>query len=177
MVTLLCLFNYSRILSHETSLRLEVSDLALKDPLTNVYNRNILINIESLISDNKVCMAMLDIDDFKLINDTYGHVNGDDVLKRLGELFDEHLSTDDIAIRYGGEEFLLIMQEDYDHAKKKIIHIKNEFNNFKYVWMKNSVTFSAGVVEYIKNQTLKDCIAEADKKLYAAKINGKNQVL
>lgn len=97
------------------NLRASLSDLSLHDPLTNLYNRRYLNDILSReltrVAREKsiLCVAMLDIDDFKKFNDHYTHLAGDEVLKGIGQLLKNFFRESDLAFRFGGEEFVVIL--------------------------------------------------------------------
>jgi len=175
--TMYVFFNYSKILSKETTLRLKASTLALKDSLTGVYNRNILESLNALIEDKTIIVALIDIDNFKFINDTYGHIYGDQVLTYLGELLNQHMDQNDIAIRYGGEEFLLILELNVSEATHLLNKIRQGFASKTYEWHDGSITLSGGLTVHHSNQSLNEAIDDADKQLYKAKSSGKNKVM
>ncbi|WP_457563157.1 GGDEF domain-containing protein [Caminibacter pacificus] len=166
-------------------LSLKVEDYKKKayiDELTHTFNRNFLKEIESKIflkakvSSFPTSVIMIDIDDFKKINDTYGHKKGDEVLTHIAKILQNNLRKEDILIRYGGEEFLILLNETELHtalaiAKKLIKAVEsNPLNNLK-------ATISAGVskIEY-NDKNLYDSVKRADSNLYKAKRNGKNRV-
>ena len=146
-------------------------ELITHDELTNLNNRRVLSN--DLDYD---IVIMCDIDNFKSINDTFGHIVGDKVLILVSEKLNCMTGNDDLVCRYGGDEFALILNRcTMDEA---IVKIKNIRNAIKKV-MKNfnlNVTISFGVAEYTKNKSLEDAIDEADKALYASKENGKDAI-
>jgi len=117
-------------------------------------------------------LAMLDIDHFKKINDTYGHQSGDKVLKHLANLMTSIVRKSDIVMRYGGEEFLIFMpnttKEEAYIVLQKIRSALTPCNNIKY-------TFSAGIAD--EGETLAEMIKLADEKLYKAKREGRNKVI
>lgn len=129
-----------------------------------------------------LAMIMLDIDNFKSFNDTYGHLCGDVVLKRVAKIIKDNCRHNDIAARYGGEEMaLLLPKTDIEAAKNAAerirANIESEKVNFDGVDV--SVTVSVGVSEFIcdKDKSNNDFINRTDKALYVAKRNGKNQVV
>ena len=151
------------------------------DNLTQIYNRNMFhrlmeekIRNVSLTHGN-ICFAILDIDHFKAVNDTYGHLVGDDVLKHLTNLIQKHIRENDIFARWGGEEFILALEVDMKKAIKVIENIramieKEEFEEVKHI------TCSFGVTEFRKNDTTNSMTKRADKALYEAKESGRNRV-
>lgn len=152
------------------------------DELTTLYLRDIFdITIEKRVDESKrlkspLSLIMLDIDDFKVVNDTYGHQIGDNVLKKIGEIINLSVRQMDMAARYGGEEFVILMPdtklntavEIAQRLRKKIKNI--QFGDF-------SVTISLGVSQ-LNNQVNSEnkLIEKADHYLYQAKNNGKNRV-
>ncbi len=160
---------------------------AVEDPLTGLFNRNYLKKFAKKIiylakrENMYISVAMLDIDDFKSINDTFGHQKGDEVLKTLGEIIKNRIRSSDIPIRYGGEEFLIL----FINSKKKesaivLEDIKNKLSLVDF-GIGKSVTFSAGVASFpedVKNfSSLNELIELADERLYVAKKTGKNRIV
>jgi len=151
-------------------------NLSVIDSLTGVYNRTYLeYNFEKNFNIfNQKSIAMLDIDFFKKVNDTYGHQTGDKVLKYFADLMKKTLRKDDIVIRYGGEEFLVFMPNT---SKKEAIIILTKIK----VLLKKAkdkpidFTFSAGVAD--NGDTLAEMIKRADERLYTAKNNGRNKIV
>lgn len=156
---------------------------AMKDTLTGLYNRSYMqYAFEKEIFDAKkeghaLSLALIDIDFFKNINDTYGHIVGDCILKELSLLIRENFRKQDTLIRYGGEEILLIL------PTTKACEAFTKLDSFRKVVEETSfcadrklkITISAGTSEY-EGETLSDWIDRADKKLYKAKQSGRNQV-
>jgi len=158
------------------------------DPLTNLYNRRFIS--EYLFKElelskryrKKLSLAMLDIDNFKNINDSYGHIVGDQVLKGIATIILSSLRDSDIVGRYGGEEFVVIMPEidknsSLNALKRVLINVQN--NQFKS--LKNgffSVTLSAGIASFPEDaDNLTDLFILSDERLYKAKREGKNRVV
>lgn len=128
------------------------------------------------------CM-MIDIDHFKMINDTYGHLIGDEVIKSLGDLFKspEVFRDNDIIGRYGGEEFVVILPEtNADQAKIPAERLRNKINKVDFKdneGNKFRITISIGITEFIlTDKTCEGVISRADKALYYSKENGRNKV-
>jgi diguanylate cyclase (GGDEF)-like protein len=130
------------------------------------------------MTENKdeLFLAMLDIDDFKIINDTYGHLFGDEILVRFAKVISSIRCDQKIVGRYGGDEFLVCgITKDVESRNRcfKMVsdEMKREFSDIEM-----PITFSVGLVFHKKDDTLKDMIYKADIKLYKSKKNGKNQI-
>lgn len=159
--------------------------LSLTDALTGLYNRrhfNAELEREFMRSKRyggNLCIAIIDIDFFKKINDTYGHLCGDYVLKEVAYLILENFRKTDMVFRYGGEEFVVIMTET--SLENSLIPLERlrktiENNNFIYKGKKITVTISIGV-ETNQTDTTDEFLNNADKALYQAKQNGRNQTV
>ncbi len=126
-----------------------------------------------------VCFAMLDLDHFKSVNDTYGHLAGDRVLKSLARLLTERLRKTDIVGRYGGEEFgVVLFNTDLENASRVMDEVRDRFSQIRHVNEDESffVTFSCGVASFRDNDTARLLAEEADRALYRAKEAGRNNV-
>ncbi len=160
-----------------------VSQLVLRDALSGLYNRRFLKEQEKGIVDfakrmqYPLCVAMIDIDRFKAVNDTYGHPVGDQVIRRIAHAIRNRLRSADISIRYGGEEILAILLDaDLDAAE----HVAEELRatveaiDFSDVGFRTA-TISVGVAQVIASLT--EAIGRADVALYIAKKSGRNRVV
>ena len=164
----------------------QLYQFSIKDGLTGLFNRKSFDDkLESEFSRSKryghsLSMVMIDIDFFKKVNDTYGHLAGDAVLTNLSKLFGRYFRSVDYIARYGGEEFAIILPETpINGAVLTTERIRMAVsNNEVFVNQhKISVTISAGIAEYLPNMTNRDQLIDAaDKKLYEAKNNGRNKV-
>ncbi len=152
--------------------------LSLRDHLTGLGNRRLMeINFERAISlahryGKSLSLIMLDVDFFKKYNDTHGHPAGDEVLRRVALVIQEHLREADAAFRYGGEEFLLLLPETgmntcLQAAEKLRLAVAQDLD----------VTVSLGVASYRAGSTAAGMIQEADQALYEAKRLGRNRVV
>lgn len=181
MITLfifLIVFN-SLFISYAISLEKRILRDSQTDKLTNIGNRKAL---ESFYKDldrkkNKYCLAMIDIDDFKKVNDRYGHLCGDDVLVRVAETA-LSMTKNGNVFRYGGEEFIIIMKEDND-TLSTIDNIRQAIADYEYTYdiFKIRVTITIGVARFDEGKTIDELIKVADNRLYKGKKNGKNQVV
>ncbi len=152
------------------------------DPLTQLFNRNYFAEISPMLNLNHYSVAMLDLDRFKIINDTYGHSAGDFVLKQSSQIFKSSIRDSDILIRYGGEEFLLfIYNRDAGVSTHKTCErIRENINSYIYKYEENeiSVQVSMGVHENpSQEKNLYEALKIADKMLYVAKTEGRNRVV
>ncbi len=163
--------------------RIQIERVTNQDKLTNAYNRNLLyqsINQEIIKYKKQgtiFSIILFDIDDFKLINDTYGHIKGDLILKNISEIVVKELSIDGYLFRYGGDEFLIVLPNiDKEIASKIANEIKNTVNNYKFDKIDKTVTLSMGVMNYKGENDVESLILQADRLLYHAKKLGKNIV-
>jgi diguanylate cyclase (GGDEF)-like protein/PAS domain S-box-containing protein len=170
---------------------LELTDKALKDALTGIYNRHGFENqlVELLYDqkqkENPFCIALIDADHFKNVNDTYGHDVGDLVLKQLAKTLKAQLRETDLICRYGGEEFVVLLKNAKAAdalVRLKILceRIENqpvEIPGHPALTVTVSIGFSASDGEGdISSQTVEGLIKEADQALYRAKSQGRNRV-
>ncbi len=149
------------------------------DPLTGVFNRRYLKFVETIHKDYVI--AMIDIDFFKQINDTYGHAVGDIAIKTVANIIRQSLRNQDIIIRYGGEEFLMLIRDPNDdficNAILERIR-KNIEKAYIYFDDKNiNITVSIGALVDGKDLSLEERIKIADKFLYEAKNSGRNKIV
>ena len=169
-------------LNQQISLLEKTSNL---DPLTRTYNRraldiyfDALCNTKDKIPDSRI--LLIDIDDFKIVNDTYGHLAGDRILIFLAKLLNSSLRDGDKVFRFGGEEFLILLNRSTDNACESIAHriIENvRSNNLLYKANKINITLSIGSARFQEGDTFESLIERADKALYKAKSNGKDQLV
>ncbi len=157
------------------------------DPLTGVFNRQammpVLLQEQAYVQrDNKQCgLAMADLDKFKRINDTYGHANGDIVLKCVADFLRTNLRPYDALFRYGGEEFLFCLPSaDIETGISLLDRIRMELEQLPIKLSSNEIittTISMGITQLQSNSSVEDCIIKADEALYEAKNRGRNQVV
>lgn len=153
------------------------------DFLTKLPNRSYLNwRFEELICEHdSICVVIADIDYFKIVNDTYGHVVGDEVLKEVAEQLNSNLRSDDISGRWGGEEFVMLLPntpsqkafEIVERIRESIANTPFQVSSSNHIF---NTTISFGISESpTKNVSFKQLIEEADQALYQAKNNGRNQ--
>lgn len=159
-----------------------LEQLANLDTLTMIYNRRYLFKTldkeyeKSEILGINFVVAILDLDNFKLINDNFGHQKGDEVLKQTVVEIQKNLRTKDILGRYGGEEFLIIFSDtNIEEALFVCERIRETVEKIKWIPENLKTTISIGVADS-KNQSLEKILQEADYYLYEAKHKGKNRV-
>ena len=160
--------------------------LMARDSLTGLFNHTTTTQLlENAIAtaernDGKLSFAMLDVDHFKLVNDTYGHPVGDQVLLALSRILQQRLRSTDIVGRYGGEEFAVILPDvSSARAAQLIDELRQDFNRLVFHSANGdfSCAFSAGISSYPAHQRMETLREAADKALYAAKNNGRNLVM
>lgn len=168
------------------SLQASLEDQVIRDPLTNLLNRRFLeeaLPKEVARAQRKeypVTILIIDIDEFKLVNDTYGHAAGDLILQNLGRLLSKQTRKDDIAVRLGGEEFLILLTEvgleqgmkRAEDIRRLIEKMRSEVDEFRV-----GITVSIGVAEFpSSSKEIRDVMRKADQAMYRAKFKGRNQV-
>lgn len=175
-----------RQLAEIGTLQEQLRDAALRDPLTGLYNRRHLS--DSLPGALSRCerlgmpltLVMIDIDHFKLINDTYGHAAGDAMLQALARLLQAHIRTGDMACRMGGEEFLLVMENAVlPPAWERAQMLRAAFATLSvsHEGALLHATMSCGLATFPEHgRNAQALLQAADRALYAAKIGGRNQL-
>ena len=157
----------------------EIQESVMIDELTQIYNRKKFDSLMDSLIDTNVCLIIFDIDNFKNINDTYGHLKGDEVLKILAKEVKSALRQSDIVIRWGGEEFVVVLQnqDNINIAKNLAEKLRDTINKIEIDEV-GHFSCSFGVnCGYIKDKDDTQKILEkADQALYKAKENGKNRV-
>ncbi len=154
------------------------------DPLTRLYNRGYLFNFlrralrKSTQRNSPLSLATIDIDHFKKINDTYGHLIGDCILRRLGEIFRKSFRKSDCVARYGGEEFVVVMPNtELKEAYRKMERLRREIAETSFCRDNLRITVSIGVTEHKDAMSIKQLLRKADENLYKAKDSGRNSAV
>jgi diguanylate cyclase (GGDEF)-like protein len=165
----------------------QASDQANRDALTGLYNRRYLDStLERELARCKregrpLSLMMMDLDHFKQVNDTYGHQGGDEILKEIGALLASHARAGDIACRYGGEEFTLLLPNmPLDAAMERAEQLRAEFAAMAVRFGEFAIrsTLSIGIAVYPEHGKLPDELTQrADLALYRAKAEGRNRVV
>ena len=190
LIALLISLSIFNIIKTKRKLKMENLGLTLDnsiDYLTGAYNRRYCeeyLNLlwEESINNTQISALMIDIDHFKKYNDTYGHQKGDEILKTVADTINENIRNDDILVRYGGEEFLILLKATTLEEAKIVAKKIKEAVFDKNIENKNTslgiLTISIGVSSVLpKNDINKEgFIIEADKALYEAKERGRNKV-
>lgn len=165
-----------------------MNKLAFSDPLTGLYNRRYIIEklpvdlLNAVLSSNELSIIIADIDFFKSVNDRYGHLAGDETLKKVAKTLSDCIKRDsDWIARYGGEEFLICMPDaDVETAKTTAEYMRKSLETLaiRYDDTEFNVTASFGIhnMKSTRSESVDDLIKHADEKLYMAKRNGRNRI-
>ncbi|MEO5733494.1 MAG: GGDEF domain-containing protein [Rubrivivax sp.] len=168
-------------------LHLKLHELALRDPLTGLHNRRHLFAAAPGLVElarrqgAPLCVVLMDLDHFKLFNDTYGHDAGDRVLQCFATLLTHTLRRSDIVVRHGGEEFVAVMPDiDAEGAQAMVERLLHAFQNEQIETGRRRLprgSFSAGIAFFPRHgQTLEHLLTRADRGLYAAKKQGRARI-
>jgi diguanylate cyclase (GGDEF)-like protein/PAS domain S-box-containing protein len=169
-------------------LRERLREQSIRDPLTALFNRRYMTETldrelkQALRHHSPVGIIMLDIDHFKQFNDTYGHDAGDVVLNTVGTFLQKSIREEDVACRYGGEEFLLILPgASLDDTLKRAEQLHDTIREIQLVYEEKplrAITISVGVASFPEHgRTVEDVLRVVDDALYSAKREGRNQVI
>jgi diguanylate cyclase (GGDEF)-like protein len=163
----------------------KLENAAYVDALTGLYNRKHFcelahISIERAQRLNQsIYTAMLDLDFFKNVNDTYGHAAGDMVLKTTADVIRQAIRSYDLLCRYGGEEFVVLITDSGEtEALNQMERIRENMENTStsYEGLEITVACSIGLAKFVESDTLEISVRKADEALYEAKNSGRNQV-
>ena len=175
--------SFSKDATDRLKRELALKDLASRDALTGLLNRRSGEHLLRQYDDEKqlprkiLCLIMIDVDNFKKINDTFGHAVGDQILQSSSKLLKSKARNTDSVIRWGGEEFLIIVQDSslkaaLEFAERMRQSIEQHIDN-----QVGRITASFGVAELRPDEDTASLLNRADKALYAAKVNGKNCII
>lgn len=178
-------FEYNYVQAKLTQENKSLGNFASYDTLTGLLNRRSIdshldkIYKEHYHDEEAFSVIMCDIDHFKVVNDTYGHDAGDYILKEVASVISEEVRDNDIVGRWGGEEFLIILNTNKAAAAKLAERVRAaiEEHTFSYRNNSHSITMTFGVSAYHDGNDIPSLIRSADKKLYRGKENGRNQVV
>jgi len=181
VVFLSAVYGYSREKSSQkmVKMRKDLEFFLRRDELTGLYNRRGYQDKIHSIKDTYGAILMCDIDHFKKVNDTYGHAVGDYTIQEISKCIHNNLRKDDIAVRWGGEEFFVFLTEvTMDNAflvseklRESIENLAIDYNNERTI----HVTMSIGIAEINKKISLEDAIRNADNAMYISKAAGRNK--
>ncbi|MCK6388276.1 MAG: diguanylate cyclase [Zoogloea sp.] len=164
----------------------QTSELIRHDPLTGMLNRKGLdeaLSREAAFAQRRgtpLCLGLLDVDNFKQINDTHGHQTGDEALQHLASVIRENVRPQDSVGRYGGEEFVVLLPDTtLDSAAAALVRLQRALTKrfFLARQQKLLITFSAGVAQLRSDEQPEHAVDRADKAMYIAKRSGKNRVI
>ncbi|MFP4159412.1 MAG: GGDEF domain-containing protein [Desulfobacterales bacterium] len=183
---LLSLMWVSYLSTYIANLRRKIKLIASHDELTGIYNRREIFNILerekalAIRSGSPFALCIIDIDDFKPVNDTLGHLAGDEVLKIFAQTLKENIRSEDYIGRYGGEEFIVILvnykpEENACSYGCRLLQAVREMR-FNGISEDLSLTASMGMAVYKPDESVDSLLARADAALYRAKIKGKDRV-
>jgi diguanylate cyclase (GGDEF)-like protein len=159
-----------------------LAKMSMTDPLTGLYNR---VKVEetflyeqkqSIRHADPLSIILMDLDHFKLVNDSYGHNTGDIFLKEIATLLKELFRSSDVIARWGGEEFLIILPKtNLNTAQELALKLKDRVQETEFTDI-GKRTSSCGVATLLQNESLASVVQRADSALYLAKDNGRNRI-
>jgi diguanylate cyclase (GGDEF)-like protein len=163
---------------------LRIITLVNTDSLTRLANRRFFIDLLDKAMafakrhDQALSVIMADLDNFKSINDTYGHQAGDQILAAFGQVMHTSIRQEDLAARFGGEEFILMLPgTTIEDATILAERLRERLENLAFPPLKTRVTASFGIAQYRPDDTFETLVKRADEGLYAAKAAGRNRVM
>ncbi|WP_442792686.1 GGDEF domain-containing protein [Pseudoalteromonas sp. T1lg23B] len=161
--------------------RKELETLAAHDSLTHLFNRRYALGLiqraqkSCVTQQTPICVVMADIDHFKRVNDRYGHEQGDEVIFRVSKQLKQHLNSADIGVRWGGEEFLLVLPNcSLAEAQKRIENIRQSVEAMSFQADDLHVTMSFGIALWQSAQSFESTLKLADVALFRSKHKGRN---
>ncbi len=163
-----------------------VQELSICDPLTGLYNRRFLTTrlaeewSRCVRQHEPLSIILGDIDNFKMINDTYGHDRGDEVLREMGRVLKQMTRKEDVSARYGGDEFVAVYPNmGSTDAAKKAEAIRNALIQSSFPWTDTEISVSIGVATFpeIKVNSAEELIQKSDKAMYQAKSGGQDRIV
>ena len=175
-------FAYVRDVDEETRREIELSYSSERDPLTGLYNRRIISDkVEAALNNGTelCCLMMMDLDDFKGINDQYGHQEGDRVLRKMGKILTGAFRAEDLTARFGGDEFVVFLDHlpNRECALVRAEEVRRKINGLRTEGEEKRFSISIGLAFGPEDgDTFSSLYEHADEALYAAKRRGKNQI-
>lgn len=174
------LSKFTDTISHKNK---TLETLSNHDELTTIYNRRFIYNfmnhLQTIVSqETPSYIGLIDVDNFKYINDTYGHNIGDQVMISVAKHIKRSLNNTGLVGRYGGDEFIIIFTDSHTKPCQRILnHISNLNSIQKELNLSEAVTISGGFAIFDNTRSIDQVLSTADQRLYAAKSNGKNQII
>ncbi|MBK6605382.1 MAG: diguanylate cyclase [Leptospiraceae bacterium] len=160
-----------------------LESISVKDPLTGVFNRRYMMDLlvhHILLARKKsqpFCQGIMDVDYFKKINDTLGHLTGDDVLKEIAKIIQSTVRANDLVFRFGGEEFIILFPEtNLEHANRVMQRIRRVIEAHSFSGVPWQVTTSGGFTSLSDQDSPDTMLKRSDELLYKAKENGRNRI-
>jgi len=163
----------------------DIEEDAQRDVMLGCFNRRYIVAAleqQKRLADDTgstLCLAVIDLDHFKRINDEAGHLSGDEVLRTFARIAQQNVREGDVFGRYGGEEFLLVLPETSLLAALNVAErIREQVEH--YAWedkLRNRVTVSIGLTQHIPGESVLDLFSRTDTAMYMAKQGGRNQVV
>ena len=180
--------SFGFLLMHTERAEAQSNRLAITDPLTGTLNRRVFVEFAERelaicrLENAPFSLMMLDLDHFKHVNDNYGHQSGDAVLKRFAEIVQDCLRKEDLLVRYGGEEFCVLLPRlTSERAQLLADRLRAQVAHASFTFSRHSIaiTTSIGVssVERGEKGNVDAILARADEALYRAKQSGRNRVI
>lgn len=162
----------------------KISELAITDDLTGLYNRRHLLSVleqQRALANREgtpFVLAFIDLDNFKHVNDAFGHNTGDEVLKQFSTVLQDSIREVDLVSRYGGEEFVILLNGvGIETAAMVVERIRRVVEQLTFSHTQLHITMSVGLTAYQAPEIIADTLARADKLLYVAKQEGRNRVV
>jgi diguanylate cyclase (GGDEF)-like protein len=162
---------------------MRIQALAITDDVTGFYNTRFLHDYlaKLLQQDQVVSLAFLDLDDFKKVVDTYGHLMGSKMLREVAAVIASQLDCDDRLVRYGGDEYVVIMPaQDKQSALEKMKDVQKEVSHYRFLQAEGfeiKITVSCGIANYPRDAAdMRELLQMADGSLYSSKKLGKNSI-
>ena len=172
-------FKLKKEITKRKEIEKQLSELANKDSLTNIFNRR---KIEELCEaelkrserySNELSVIFFDVNDFKIINDKLGHHKGDEVLIKIASVISQNIRTTDYFGRWGGDEFLIVLPQTNLYKTEHLVKIlENILTTINFdLKMNRKISCSFGLSQYEKNDTLDSFLKRADESMYVNKYN------
>lgn len=181
MVTVIFVWDMQRITLQLRSQNVALDNMASVDPLTGLYNRRSMQDFfdQALKEEREFGLIMCDIDNFKRVNDTYGHDFGDVVLKEIARIVQQQVRDSGYVCRWGGEEILILSNDRLDHICETAENIRCDVEQhvFRCRGKELHCTLTLGVAGHRVGSVVEDTIKHADSRLYYGKQNGRNRVV